>query len=97
MAEHSRDCAPDVMDVRDFPQLVAATNEGGASNGSGSVNPLGVAACGKVLPILDAKESVDWNELFSWHTLSFYPPVKRGVVQYEHSRPERAAAEELLI
>ncbi|KAK8683738.1 hypothetical protein V6N13_039789 [Hibiscus sabdariffa] len=50
MAEHSRDCAPDVMDVRDFPQLVAATNEGGASNGSGSVNPLGVAACGKLKP-----------------------------------------------
>ncbi|KAK8562887.1 hypothetical protein V6N12_010951 [Hibiscus sabdariffa] len=43
---HSRDCVPDAMDVRDFPPLVTATNEGGASDGSGGVNPLGVdAAC----------------------------------------------------
>ncbi|KAK8655825.1 hypothetical protein V6N13_108391 [Hibiscus sabdariffa] len=78
VAGHSRDCVPDALYVRDFPPLVMATNEGGASDGSGDVNPLGVdAACGKEILALGAKESVDWDALFSGHTLPFYPPMKR--------------------
>ncbi|KAK8978259.1 hypothetical protein V6N11_063049 [Hibiscus sabdariffa] len=85
--EHSRANDPGVLDLREFPALADLRMVGSGGEVRQQVVDVAigdqVGSVGVTLEVDDrgnsnaANKMVNWNALFSGHTLDFYPPVKK--------------------